>query len=409
MKTPNTESLVKIYGESEKSAERFASLAQNFTKIFEKEDMEFFTAPGRTEIIGNHTDHNGGMILAGSITLDTIAAAAPNGTSVIRIVSEGYEGQITVDTQKLDKETTGTVALVSGMVEGAGKFGYKVSGFDAYVSTNVIAAAGVSSSASFEMLICSIMNYFFNESRMEYSDYARIGQYAENVYWKKASGLMDQMACAVGGTILLDFSDVNKIQYRKVDFTFDKAGYDLVIVNTGKGHADLSQDYSDVPNEMKAVAAKLGVNWLADTTLENLLVHVNEMDNDRAVLRAMHFFEENRRVKEAAAAVEAKDYEKVLRLLEQSGDSSWKWLQNCYTVQDCSEQKITLTLALTRLFLDKIGAGICRVHGGGFAGVIMCVVPKDRTQDYVSYIAQYVGNDNVYPMNVRDTGAVHID
>ena len=221
--------------------------------------MEFFTAPGRTEIIGNHTDHNGGMILAGSITLDTIAAAAPNGTSVIRIVSEGYEGQITVDTQKLDKETTGTVALVSGMVEGAGKFGYKVSGFDAYVSTNVIAAAGVSSSASFEMLICSIMNYFFNESRMEYSDYARIGQYAENVYWKKASGLMDQMACAVGGTILLDFSDVNKIQYRKVDFTFDKAGYDLVIVNTEAGKRVKENPHDDY-TEYNIVYTKLSEN-----------------------------------------------------------------------------------------------------------------------------------------------------
>ena len=410
---PSGSALEKIYGESTESAKRFQSLAENFKKQFSSDEMEFFTSPGRTETVGNHTDHNGGKILAASIDMDTVGAAHPNGTNTIRIVSEGYGKQITVDIDKVDsvKAGIGTEVLVAGMVQGTREFGFQVSGFDAYVSSNVIGAAGVSSSASFEMLMCSIINYFFNDGRMTYPDYARIGQYAENHFWNKSSGLMDQMACAVGGPILLDFAE--GVHYEKVEFSFKKMGYDLVIVNTGKGHGDLSEDYSEVPAEMKAVAKELGAERLCESSLENLLEHLPQIEeklgNDRAVLRALHFYEENRRVEDAAKAVQDQDVNALLQILTESGNSSWKWLQNCYTRLNYKEQKVSLTLALTELFLKEKKDGCCRVHGGGFAGVIMGIIPCAYTDEYVEYIAKYVGRDNVYPMNIRQTGAVHIE
>ena len=410
MNLPETAKLQEIYGETEISGARFKNLADNFSKIYGQDKAEYFTAPGRTEIIGNHTDHNGGKVIAGSINLDTIGVAYPNGTQVIRITSEGYRDEIVVDLTKLSKSNykKGTAALVAGMMEGAQKNGFETGGFDAYVSTNVIAAAGVSSSASFEMLICTIIDYFFNDSKMSYNDYAKIGQYAENVYWDKASGMMDQMACAVGGPVLFDFADRNDLKYSKLDFSYGKFGHKLVIVNTGKGHADLSQEYSEIPGEMKAAAKVLGAELLHETTLENLLAHVNEIQDDRAILRSIHFFEETSRVERAAEAIGKADYEEFLKLMDESGRSSWELLQNCYCMKDCHEQKIPLVLALTQLFLNKIGGGICRVHGGGFAGVIAAVVPEKEMENYVEYISKYVGKENVYPMDIRAVGAAHI-
>ena len=220
---------------------------------------------------------------------------------------------------------------------------------------------------------------------------------------------MDQMACAVGGPVLFDFADRNDLKYSKLDFSYGKFGHRLVIVNTGKGHADLSQEYSEIPGEMKAAAKVLGAELLHETTLENLLAHVNEIKDDRAILRSIHFFEETSRVERAAEAIGKADYEEFLKLMDESGRSSWELLQNCYCIKDCHEQKIPLVLALTQLFLNKIGAGICRVHGGGFAGVIMCVLPIKDTDAYVDYMSEYVGRENVYPMNIRSTGAVHIE
>lgn len=410
MNLPEKENLQKIYGETEKSSARFTHLGEKFAEIYKHDHAEYFTSPGRTEIIGNHVDHNGGKVIAGSINLDTVGAAAPNGTDVIRITSEGYRDEIVVDLSKLSKKNyqKGTPALVAGMIEGAQKNGFKAAGFDAYVSTNVIAAAGVSSSASFEMLICTMIDYFFNEGKMTYNDYAKIGQYAENVYWDKASGMMDQMACAVGGPVLFNFADRNNLEYSKLDFSFGKFGHRLVIVNTGKGHADLSQEYSEIPAEMKAAAKALGVELLHESTLEELLAHVNEIEDDRAVLRAIHFFEETRRVEDASEAIGKEDYEKFMKLMDESGNSSWELLQNCYSLQNCHEQKISLMLALTQLFLNKIQGGICRVHGGGFAGVIATILPEAEMDNYVEYISRYVGRDNVYPMDIRAVGAAHI-
>ncbi len=411
MRLPEAATLEKIYGESQESRKRYESLAKNYKENFQSDEMEFFTAPGRTEIVGNHTDHNGGKILAGSISMDTIGAAYPNGTDTIKIISEGYRKAIVVDLSALESvpKNLGSVSLVAGMMVAAKKNGFKVGGFNAYVSTQVISAAGVSSSASFEMLVCAITNYFFNEGKMRCIDYARIGQYAENNYWDKASGLMDQMACAVGGAIMLDFSKDDDHLCRQVEFSFSQIGYDLVIVNTGKGHADLSEEYSSVPNEMKEAAKACGAKLLCETDMETLLKNISKIDNDRAILRAMHFFEENARVDKAYEAARTGDAPALLQTISESGQSSWEWLQNCYTVQNPKEQKITLTLALTKLFLNRIGKGVCRVHGGGFAGVIMCVVPQDETADYVDYISGFVGRENVYPMNVRTFGAGHVE
>lgn len=412
MKLPGKETLERIYGESTVSLARYENLADHFAELFHRDDAEFFTAPGRTEIVGNHVDHNGGKIMAGSIDKDTIGAAAPNDKNIITIVSEGYAKPIVVDLSDLAAvpKEQGSVSLVAGMADALQTMGYRAGGFDAYVSTEVIPSAGVSSSASFEMLICAIFNYFYNEGQLTYDIYARIGQYAENHYWNKASGLMDQMACAAGGTILLDFSDGVKSEKR--NFSFDEYGYDLVIVNTGKGHADLSAAYSSIPAEMKAVAAELGTDVLCHSDLETFMEKLpairEKLHNDRAIMRALHFYTENQRVEAFDKAVSEHDGKKILEIVTASGNSSWKWLQNCFTEVDPKEQSICLVLALTEMYLQKLGDGACRVHGGGFAGVIMAVVPKDKTPDYKQYIGKVVGEENVYIMNIRQTGAVHV-
>ncbi|HAP03117.1 MAG TPA: galactokinase [Lachnospiraceae bacterium] len=403
----------KVYGkDAEVAKQRFAHLTDGFNGEYgNAEELSYFTAPGRTEIIGNHTDHNGGKVIAASIDLDTIGAASPSGDEKIEILSEGYK-KVVIDLNALDKvpKESGTLSLVAGMAEAAKKMGYQVHGFKAYVTTTVIAAAGVSSSASFEMLFCAIVNHFFNDDKIPVTDYAKIGQYSENHFWNKASGLMDQMACAFGGPILLDFK--GDISVEKIPFGFGDYGYEMVITNTGKGHADLSADYSAVPQEMFAVAKELGGKRLCDTSKEELLAHLNEIDekigNDRAILRAFHFFNETKRVEDMAAAVADKDFEKILALMQASGNSSYKLLQNCYTNAAWKEQKIALALALSEEYLAKTGKGICRVHGGGFAGVIQCVLPKEETDGYVDFMAKYFGRENVYPMNIRQTGAVFL-
>ena len=413
MNLPETAKLQEIYGETEISGARFKNLADNFSKIYGQDKAEYFTAPGRTEIIGNHTDHNGGKVIAGSINLDTIGAAYPNGTQVIRITSEGYRDEIVVDLTKLSKSNykKGTAALVAGMMEGAQKNGFETGGFDAYVSTNVIAAAGVSSSASFEMLICAIMNYFSNEGKIDYVEYAKIGQYAEHEYWLKQSGLLDQMACAVGGVIAIDFKEeMPKVE--KVEFGYDKLGYDLIIVNTGKGHADLSEEYSAVPVEMKRAAKVFGKEVLADVDEKEFMANLNkvrEEAGDRAVMRALHFFAEQKRVDTAVKAIKEEDYETFLSCITKSGNSSWKWLQNCFATKDETEQAVPVALALTELFIEEEGRGYCRVHGGGFAGVIAAVLPKDLTPKYVEMMTPYMGEENIYVMQIRQTGAVHLD
>ena len=412
---PAAKVLQRIYGDkADEATARYENLAAGFAENFTGDVQGYFSAPGRTEIIGNHTDHNGGKILAASITMDTIAAAAPTGGSVVKIVSEGYRDPVIVDIDALEKVPTckGTLSLVAGMLKAArDEYGYEIGGFNAYVTTEVISSAGVSSSASFEMLICAILNEFFNGGKIDYAHYARIGQYAENVYWEKASGLMDQMACAVGGTIALDFGG-GEVRYEKVDFGFDQLGANLVIINTGKGHADLSAEYSSVPNEMRLVARELGGENLCDATEEDLLKNLPairaKLGNDRAVLRALHWYEECARVDDAVAALAAGDKEKMLEIIRESGNSSWKWLQNCYVVSNPAEQSIPYALALTEIFMKRKGRGVCRIHGGGFAGVIAAVVPFEDTEEFVEYLTPFLGAENINVMGIRQEGAIAV-
>ena len=405
--------MADLYG-SLKTAEnrtRYEKLVDQYVKTFGDGDLKLFSSPGRTEISGNHTDHNHGKVLAGSINLDCAGVAAKNNSDQIRIVSETYNQDFTIDLNQLEvsPKAAGTIDLVKGMLKGFTEFGYQIGGFNAYITSNVISAAGVSSSAAFEMLICSMLNTFFNEGKMDTVAYAHIGKYAENHYWNKASGLLDQMACAVGGLITIDFVNPAEPAVEKIDFDFASQNHSLIIVQTGKGHADLSADYSSVPNEMKKVAQFFGKEVLAELTEDQVIENfqaVREYAGDRSVLRALHFFEENKRVEAMVTALKAGDFDSFLTNITASGNSSWKWLQNCYTTADVQEQGITTTLALTELFIAEKKRGACRVHGGGFAGVIMAMLPNDLVDEYIAYIEKAVGEGSAYRMSIRPYGAI---
>ena len=408
--------MAALYGETavEANIERYQNLVKSFQKKFAEEDITLFSSPGRTEISGNHTDHNHGKVLAGSINLDCVGVAAKNNSSKVHIISETFNQSFIIDLNDLspsDKKA-GTIDLVKGLLQGFKESGYEVGGFNAYITSNVISAAGVSSSASFEMLLCSILNTVFNEGRMDTVAYAHIGKYSENVYWDKASGLLDQMACAVGGLITIDFMEPASPVVEKIDFDFSSQNHSLIIVNTGKGHADLSADYSSVPIEMKKVAEFFGKEVCAQITEEEVIEHLAEVRayaGDRSVLRALHFFEENKRVEAEVKALKEGRFTDFLMNITASGNSSWKWLQNCFTNSAYQEQGITVALALTELFIAEKQRGACRVHGGGFAGVIMAMLPNDLVDEYVAYIEKALGEGNAYRMSIRPYGAICFD
>lgn len=408
--------MTALYGEAAVDAniERYQNLVKSFQKKFAEEDVTLFSSPGRTEISGNHTDHNHGKVLAGSINLDCVGVAAKNNSSKVHIISETFNQSFIIDLNDLSPshKKAGTIDLVKGLLQGFKESGYEVGGFNAYITSNVISAAGVSSSASFEMLLCSILNTFFNEGRMDTVAYAHIGKYSENVYWDKASGLLDQMACAVGGLITIDFLEPASPVVEKIDFDFSSQNHSLIIVNTGKGHADLSADYSSVPIEMKKVAEFFGKEVCAEITEEEVIGHlaeVREYAGDRSVLRALHFFEENKRVEAEVKALKEGRFSDFLNNITASGNSSWKWLQNCFTNSAYQEQGITVALALTELFIAGKQRGACRVHGGGFAGVIMAMLPNDLVEEYVAYIEKALGEGNAYRMSIRPYGAICFD
>lgn len=408
--------MTALYGEAAVDAniERYQNLVKSFQKKFAEEDVTLFSSPGRTEISGNHTDHNHGKVLAGSINLDCVGVAAKNNSSKVHIISETFNQSFIIDLNDLspsDKKA-GTIDLVKGLLQGFKESGYEVGGFNAYITSNVISAAGVSSSASFEMLLCSILNTFFNEGRMDTVAYAHIGKYSENVYWDKASGLLDQMACAVGGLITIDFLEPASPVVEKIDFDFSSQNHSLIIVNTGKGHADLSADYSSVPIEMKKVAEFFGKEVCAEITEEEVIGHlaeVREYAGDRSVLRALHFFEENKRVEAEVKALKEGRFSDFLNNITASGNSSWKWLQNCFTNSNYQEQGITVTLALTELFIAEKQKGACRVHGGGFAGVIMAMLPNELVDEYIGYIEGCTGKGSAFRMGIRPYGAICVN
>ena len=409
--------LAKLYGEDAVAGNvaRYQELLKGYEKAFgDSGDVLLFSSPGRTEISGNHTDHNHGKVLAGSINLDCVGVAAKNSSSHVHIVSETYNQDFTIDLNHLEpsEKKAGTVDLVKGLLKGFEESGYSVGGFNAYITSNVISAAGVSSSASFEMLLCSMLNTFFNEGRMDTVAYAHIGKYSENNYWDKASGLLDQMACAVGGLITIDFVEPSAPAVEKIDFDFGSQNHSLIIVQTGKGHADLSADYSSVPIEMKKVAQFFGKEVLSQVTEEEVIGNLSEVRRfagDRSVLRALHFFEENKRVEAEVSALKENRFGDFLANITASGNSSWKWLQNCFTNSNYQEQGITVTLALTELFIAEKQKGACRVHGGGFAGVIMAMLPNELVYEYIGYIEGCTGKGSAFRMGIRPYGAICVN
>jgi len=407
----------KLYGKDslEFQTERYDHVIDGFTETYPRdEDFLLFSSPGRTEISGNHTDHNHGKVIGGSINLDCIAAAAVNDSNCIHILSETFQQKFTVDLNEIEPgpKHAGTAELLKGILKGFRENGYRTGGFDAYITSNVISSAGVSSSAAFETLICQILNTMFNSGTMEKTEYAQIGKYAENKYWNKGSGLLDQMCCAVGGLITIDFKNPAEPSVKKINFDFAGAAHSLIIVQTGKGHADLTEDYSSIPDEMRSVAGFFKKEFLADISEQDVLDHLNEIrqvTGDRAVMRSFHFFEENRRVDAEVEALEKGDFNTFLKNITESGNSSWKYLQNCYTTREPEEQGISIFLALTELFLARKQCGACRVHGGGFAGVIMALIPNELVDEYIFYMDRYTGKGNAYRMFIRPLGSICIN
>lgn len=407
--------LAKMYGEGnvDHNRLRYERLVKGFIKRYgDNKNLRIYSSPGRTEIGGNHTDHNNGKVLAGSINLDCIGAASKNEEQIINVVSLDYNMDFFIEINTLKSNLdNGTVKLVRGLLDGFKKRGHKIGGFNTYISSNVISAAGVSSSAAFEMLLCVIINDLYNDNSLDVVEYAKIGQYAENQYWNKSSGLLDQIACAVGGIVNIDFYNKTMPKISKMDIDFTKLGYGIVIVDTGKGHADLSDEYSSIPQEMKSVANFFGKSVCAEISINDIVNNIEELRKsvgDRAILRSIHFFNENERVDKQVKALKEKNMDDFLQNILESGDSSWKILQNCYSIENYKEQGITLALTLTKMFLDNKDRGVCRVHGGGFAGVIMSILPLDDIDEYVEFMENNFMKNSTYKMIIRPYGAVNI-
>ena len=373
--------LTHLYGDARLSAQkvRYEEAVNEFISIYGDLDVNIFSTPGRTEVSGNHTDHNKGCVLAAALDLDIIAIASKTDDKVISVKSKGFDRD-DVDITNLDPEAFdnyGSAALIAGICDGFGKRGLSYGGFKAYTTSDVFKGSGISSSAAFEVQICNVINHFYNGGKVDAPELAKISQYAENVFFGKPCGLMDQTACAVGGFVAIDFADPSRPVIDKVDFDLGKAGYCLCIVNTGGNHADLNEDYASVPAEMKAVAAEFGREVLRGLTYDDIMAKVPVLRakvGDRALMRALHFVEENERVAAQKAALARGDVEGFFNGVLASGDSSFKQLQNVYTVKNVGEQGLSLALALSKHVLDGKG-GAWRVHGGGFAGTVQAFVP----------------------------------
>lgn len=391
--------------------ERYAAALDAFADRYGDGDISVFSVGGRSEISGNHTDHNHGRVIAASVNLDILAVARATGNGVIRIQSEGFPEDVVepaaIDAPDEAKFFT-SAAIIAGMEKAFLNAGYKVGGFDAYTTSNVLKGSGISSSAAFEVMVGNILNHLYNDGKVSAVEIAKMAQFAENKYFGKPCGLMDQTACAVGGFITIDFADPASPVIEKLDFDLGKAGYALCIVNTGGNHADLNEDYASVPAEMKAVAAVLGVPVLRQTDEAALIANirkVREACGDRALMRAMHFFAENRRVAAQVEALRAGDMESFKAGVTASGNSSFKYLQNVYTTKNVAEQGLSLALCLTEAFLAGTGA-VYRVHGGGFAGTIQAFVPLEIAADYEAYMDSIFGEHACHLLSVRRDGAM---
>jgi galactokinase len=409
----------ELYGNDEKvlneQAKRYADLMNDFQSMFGNDDVMLFSSPGRTEIGGNHTDHNFGRVLAGAVNLDNIAVAAKNGTNTVRIKSAGYpEFQVELTDFKPNKDEFYTsTSLVKGIAAKMKENGYEIGGFDACIEGRVPKGSGLSSSASFEVLIGTIINELFNDGKMSAVENAIIGQWSENNYFGKPCGLMDQTACSVGGLITIDFKDPANPVVKEVDFDFVATGFSLVITDVGGGHDDPASqaEYASLPNEMKSVAAELGANVLREVTLRQIVEKIPEIRkkgvSDRAILRAYHFQGDNQRVVDQVAALEDNDFQSFLKMVVESGYSSYMYNQNIFDVVHKDEQVVSLALALSEMILK--GSGAWRVHGGGFGGTIQAFVPQNKLEEYTKTLEHVYGKGTCHSLFIRAKGSIKLD
>ena len=370
-----------------------------------------FSAPGRTEIAGNHTDHQHGCVLAAAVDLETVADVCLNGTDKIWIQSEGYPA-FSIDIQDLsvnENEKNTTVALVRGVVAGFAQRDVQVQGFDAKIHSTVLPGSGLSSSAAFEVLIGTIINELFNEGRISAEEIAMIGQYAENVYFGKPCGLMDQMASSVGSLVYIDFEDPKQPNVEKIEFDLAKAGYALCIIDSGADHADLTDEYAAIPNEMKQICSLFGKEVLRQIPEETFLTALPSLRgqvSDRAILRALHIYRENERVAKQAEALKTQNVDTFLKLVKESGNSSWEYLQNITPAGAVKHQEVAVALALCDTYLK--GQGAYRVHGGGFAGTVQAFVPIEMLEYFKTSVEAVLGENSCHVLNIRQQGGIRV-
>ncbi len=392
---------------------RFEKVIDGFSETFgEDDDLRIFSAPGRTEIGGNHTDHQHGAVLAGGLNLDVIGAVRLNGTNEIRIKSEGYPMDI-VNLSELKPnpaEFGRSEALIRGVAAKFAEMGYEIKGFDAYTISSVLKGSGMSSSAAFEVILGNMVNELFANGEVNPVEIAKIGQFAENVYFGKPCGLLDQMASSVSGMVAIDFADKEKPVVEKIDFDFAKTNHALCIIDTGADHSDLTDEYAAVPGEMKKVANFFGKDVLNDVTKEEFMSKIKDIreaiNDDRAVLRAFHYFNETERAKEEAKALKAGDFDKFLKIVKKSGLSSYTYLQNVFAASAPNSQAVSLSLALCDDILGERGA--YRVHGGGFAGTIQAFVPFDILDEFKNKIEAVLGEGMCHILSIRPVGGCEI-
>lgn len=387
-------------------------LDAGFAAAFDGAAERYFSAPGRTEVSGNHTDHQRGRVLAGAVNLDTVAAVRANGTDVIRVQSKGYPlCQVRLDAlEPVAAEINSTPALIRGVAARFSQLGCKVGGFDAYCESTVLPGSGLSSSAAFEVLIGTIINHLFFDGRVSQPEIAQIGQYAENVFFGKPCGLMDQTASAVGGLVTIDFADKEHPDIRPVHFDFSTTGHALCIIDSRADHADLTDEYAAVPGEMKAVCEYFGKDVVTEIPEEDFYAAIpalREKCGDRAVMRVIHEYNENRRVPQQVACLESNDFEGFLRLTKESGHSSWMYLQNVVPTGYVKQQAMAVALGLCEHYLQ--GRGAYRVHGGGFAGTVQAFVPFDLLDSFRAGIDAALGEGACHVLSIRPQGGVEME
>ena len=406
--------LARIYKKEDIDTQkkRYAEVVLRFETLFGADrDAEVYSAPGRTEVGGNHTDHNHGKVLAAGVNLDAVAVVSANDEGIVRVKSEGYKIDA-VDLGNLGvmpDERGKSESLIRGVCAAFKNRGYNIGGFDAATVSDVLSGSGLSSSAAFEVLIGTILNHLYNDGKVSAVEIAQIAQFAENEYFGKPCGLMDQMACSVGGFVQIDFNDPAAPIINKVDFDFASCNHALCIVDTGGNHADLTDEYAAVRGEMEAVAAKFDKSVLREVSIEEFeknIPLIRESAGDRAVLRAMHFFNENKRVDLLGAALKAGDFESFKELIVESGFSSYMYNQNVYTCKAPADQPVSVALAICQDILK--GKGAWRVHGGGFAGTIQAFVPADTLDEFRNRICAVFGEKSCYVLNIRPEGGVKV-